>query len=108
LVIGYLCGANTGDEANEQSASLAHELAHRIRQRFSEEYGSVLCKDVREAADGKLSGCRRQSGKVDRRGAFGGICRHRMTFREATDRRRPAKRYSIPLTEEGKRAWQVV
>jgi len=52
LVIGYLCGANTGDEANEQSASLAHELARRIRQRFSEEYGSVLCKDVREAADG--------------------------------------------------------
>jgi len=52
LVIGYLCGANTGGEANEQSASLAHELARRIRQRFFEKYGSVLCKDVREAADG--------------------------------------------------------
>jgi len=52
LVIGYLCGANTGDEANEQCASLAHKLARRIRQRFNEEYGSVLCKDIREAVDG--------------------------------------------------------
>ncbi len=52
MVIGYLCGANTGDEANGQGVSLAHELARRIRQRFSKEYGSVLCRDVREAADG--------------------------------------------------------
>jgi hypothetical protein len=56
LVIGHLCGPAAGEEADEQAAALVSELTAAISQRFCEEYGSVLCKDVRDSANGDCPG----------------------------------------------------
>jgi len=48
MVIGWLCGTGRfGDNA------LSHELIHKVYKRFEEEYGSVICKEVRKSAGGK-------------------------------------------------------
>jgi len=48
LVIGWLCGTDRfGDN------TLSHELIHKVHKCFEEEYGSVICKEVRDRADGK-------------------------------------------------------
>ncbi|MFO7904583.1 MAG: C-GCAxxG-C-C family protein [Planctomycetota bacterium] len=49
MIIGYVCGS-TRHEEFEGSAALAHELLHRVYRRFKAEYGTVLCKDVRQEA----------------------------------------------------------
>ncbi|HUT95517.1 MAG TPA: C-GCAxxG-C-C family protein [Thermoguttaceae bacterium] len=51
MVIGHLCGSTRG-ETFEGSAKLAHELLHKVYDRFKEEYGTVLCRDVRKGAEG--------------------------------------------------------
>ena len=51
MIVGHLCGSTRG-EAFEGSAKLAHELLHKVYHRFKEEYGTVLCRDVREGAEG--------------------------------------------------------
>jgi hypothetical protein len=51
MVIGYVCGS-TRHESFEGDPKLAHELLHNVYERFKEEYGTVLCKDVRAGADG--------------------------------------------------------
>lgn len=51
MVIGYACGSTRG-ETFEGDSGLAHELLHKVYHRFKEEYGTVLCKDVRKGADG--------------------------------------------------------
>ena len=51
MVIGYVCATTTGGEAFEASGSLSDELIRKVYQRFEGEYGSVLCKDVKEAAN---------------------------------------------------------
>lgn len=47
MFIGWICGiedfGNTG---------LSHELIHQVFQHFKEEYGGVLCKDVRNGVNG--------------------------------------------------------
>jgi len=46
MVIGWVCGnSKFGD------TKLCHKLMRKVHQRFDKEYGSVLCKDVREKAN---------------------------------------------------------
>jgi len=48
MVIGWVCGTQRfGDN------SLSHALIHKVHKLFEEEYGSVICKEVRDKADGK-------------------------------------------------------
>jgi C_GCAxxG_C_C family probable redox protein len=49
MVIGYVCGSTRG-ETFEGNAKLAHELLHKVYHRFKDEYGTVLCRDVRKGA----------------------------------------------------------
>jgi hypothetical protein len=49
MVIGYLCG-RTRNETFIGDKRLSQELLRNVYQRFQERYGSVLCKDVRAAA----------------------------------------------------------
>ncbi len=51
MVIGHVCGSTRG-ETFEGDAKLAHELLHKVYHRFKEEYGTVLCQDVRKGAEG--------------------------------------------------------
>jgi len=51
MVVGHLCGSTRGEKF-EGSAKLAHELLHKVYDRFKEEYETVLCRDVRKGADG--------------------------------------------------------
>jgi len=51
MVIGHVCGS-TRDETFKGDAGLAHELLHKVYDRFKEHYGTVLCRDVREGAEG--------------------------------------------------------
>jgi hypothetical protein len=50
MVIGYVCG-RTRSETFEGSGALSHKLVRKLYERYAEAYGSVLCKDVREAAE---------------------------------------------------------
>jgi len=48
MVIGWVCGTERfGDN------TLSHELIHKVHKCFEEEYGSVICKEVRDRADRK-------------------------------------------------------
>lgn len=49
MVIGYLCG-RTREKEFKGSGGLSHEILRKVYQRFKEEYGSVLCKDVKKGA----------------------------------------------------------
>ena len=51
MIIGYVCGS-TRKEEFEGDAGLAHQLIHRVYDHFKEEYGTVLCQDVRAKAEG--------------------------------------------------------
>lgn len=45
MVIGWLCGTQRfGDN------SFSHKLIHKVHKRFEEEYGSVICAEVRKKA----------------------------------------------------------
>jgi len=45
MVIGWLCGTGRfGDN------TLSHDLIHNVHEQFIKEYGSVICKDVRESS----------------------------------------------------------
>lgn len=48
MVIGWTCGTETF----KGGADLSHKLIRRVHERFKEEYGSVLCKDVRKKIKG--------------------------------------------------------
>jgi len=50
LVIGHLCGRSR--ENFSGGANLSHKLIRQVHAKFVEEYGSVLCREVR-AASGK-------------------------------------------------------
>ena len=46
MVIGWVCGTQRfGDN------SLSHDLINKVHKCFEEEYGSVICKEVRDSAD---------------------------------------------------------
>ncbi len=46
MYIGWLCGTDRfGDNA------LSHDLIHKLHERFETEYGSVICKTVREQSN---------------------------------------------------------
>ena len=48
MFIGWVCGTERfGDN------KLSQNLIHKVHKRFEEEYGSVICKEVREKADSK-------------------------------------------------------
>ena len=49
MVIGHVCGS-TRRETFEGDTKLAHQLIHKLYDRFKEEYGTVLCEDVRKGA----------------------------------------------------------
>jgi hypothetical protein len=51
MIVGHVCGSTRGENF-EGSAKLAHELLHKVYYRFKDEYGTVLCRDVREGAKG--------------------------------------------------------
>ena len=50
MVMGFVCGSTRG-ETFEGNAKLAHQLLHKVYHRFKEEYGTVLCEDVRKGAE---------------------------------------------------------
>ncbi|NLX97088.1 MAG: peptidase M3 [Rhodopirellula sp.] len=50
MVIGYVCGSRR-DETFHGNAKLAHQLLHKVYDRFAEHYGTVLCRDVRKGAN---------------------------------------------------------
>ncbi len=60
IVIGYLCGGE-----RFASAALAHTLVRKVAKTFQDEYGSVLCRDVRK----KGGGCPKVVGRAARRAA---------------------------------------
>jgi C_GCAxxG_C_C family probable redox protein len=45
MILGYICGKDTFDKTE-----LSHALIQELHTKFIEKYGSVLCKDVSEAA----------------------------------------------------------
>lgn len=48
MLIGWACGTDRfGDN------SLSHKLIHKVHARFEEEFGSVICKEIREKTGGK-------------------------------------------------------
>ena len=48
MVIGWMCGTQRfGDN------SLSHDLIHKVHKYYEEEYGSVICKEVRKSSNGK-------------------------------------------------------
>lgn len=49
MVMGYVCGSTRG-ETFEGNAKLAHQLLRKVYHRFKEEYGTVLCEDVKKGA----------------------------------------------------------
>jgi hypothetical protein len=51
MVLGYVCGS-TRSQDFEGNAKLAHQLLHKVYDRFQEEYGTVLCEDVKRGANG--------------------------------------------------------
>ncbi len=51
MAIGYLCGRRRNGKF-EGTTAQAHALVRKLYAQFDERYGSVLCKDVREKAQG--------------------------------------------------------
>lgn len=51
MVIGHLCG-RTRDKEFRGSPGFSRDLIRKVYQRFEQDYGSVLCKDVRKAMKG--------------------------------------------------------
>jgi len=49
MIVGYVCGSSRAEDF-EGNAKLAHQLLHKVYDRFKEEYGTVLCEDVRKGA----------------------------------------------------------
>ncbi len=59
MVIGWVCGTGRfGDN------SLSRKLMHKVHAHFVAEYGSVVCKNIRERSDGK---CPEVVGKAAKR-----------------------------------------
>ena len=54
IVIGHLCGRTRGRKGKEfeGGSGLSHNLIRKVYKRFDEEYGSVLCQDVKKGAGG--------------------------------------------------------
>ena len=54
IVIGNLCGRTRGRRGKEfrGGSRCSHDLIRKVCKRFEEEYGSVLCKDVKKGAGG--------------------------------------------------------
>lgn len=50
MAIGCLCGRRRNQDF-EGSSKQAHKLIRKLYARFERDYGSVLCRDVREKAD---------------------------------------------------------
>ncbi len=47
IIIGFVCGSRRNDSFHG-SSKLAHRLLHQVYHRFAKEYGTILCRDVRE------------------------------------------------------------
>jgi C_GCAxxG_C_C family probable redox protein len=50
MVIGWVCG-----DEQFKGTELSHKLLRQVYERFEKEYGSVLCKDIREKANRQFS-----------------------------------------------------
>jgi len=51
MVIGHLCG-RTRKKEFQGGSGFSHDLIRKVYQQFKQEYGSVLCQDVRKGAEG--------------------------------------------------------
>jgi hypothetical protein len=51
MIVGYVCGSRRA-ETFQGDAKLAHQLLHKVYHRFAEDFGTVLCRDVRKGAKG--------------------------------------------------------
>ena len=51
MVIAYVCGTTREGKNFIGDAEFVHSLIHKVYDRFEKEYGSVLCKDIREASE---------------------------------------------------------
>ncbi len=47
IAIGYLCG-RTREAEFKGSTEVSHDVIRKVYEHFKEDYGSVLCKDVKE------------------------------------------------------------
>jgi len=52
MFISFLCGRTRDKERFHGSSGPAHRVHRRVYERYKQEYGSVLCKDVRKGAGG--------------------------------------------------------
>lgn len=51
MVIAYVCGSTRDDTIFLGNTELAHSLIHKVHDRFVKAYSSVICADVRKAAN---------------------------------------------------------
>jgi C_GCAxxG_C_C family probable redox protein len=53
IVIGHLCVGRTRQQGEFRGdTKLSHELIRKVYERFKEQYGTVLCRDVKKGAEG--------------------------------------------------------
>ncbi len=62
IIIGYLCGRKR--DGFKGHADVSHKLMRKVYEKFKEDYGSVLCKDVRKAMEQYSDKCPRVVGKA--------------------------------------------
>jgi C_GCAxxG_C_C family probable redox protein len=62
IVIGYLCGQ--GRERFKGRGSLSHKLIRKVYEKHKEEYGSVLCRDVKKAMEEHSDKCPQVVGRA--------------------------------------------
>ncbi|MEA3345688.1 MAG: C-GCAxxG-C-C family protein [Chloroflexota bacterium] len=62
MIIGYLCGM--GSERFREERDRSHELIHEVYEKFKEEYGSCLCKDIKKKMEQYEDKCPRVVGKA--------------------------------------------
>ena len=64
MIIGYLCGRRRDTFGGK--ADLSHKLIHKVYEKFKEQYGSVLCRDVRQKMEQYPDKCPRVVGRAAR------------------------------------------
>lgn len=64
IILGYVCGR--GRKRFEGGRHDPHRLIRKVYEKFNEEYGSVLCRDVRKSMEGHGDKCPMVVGRAAR------------------------------------------
>ena len=64
MILSCLCGRQRDEFADTGKTGRSSELVHEIYERFKEEYGSCICKDVRKQMEQHEDRCPRIVGKA--------------------------------------------